>query len=164
MIDRVRQQEFTAYAATGSLGAVWSRIERLLAPQRPIVYVEHWLTGTAITVLTGLSLDDSGIWPGARYWHDDSGEGFAVALSSGVGLGTSAHSHEGSESDAAHRFLTDRRSATCIHLRGFGHSREDHLHITTYNKRGVGVYRALHFHHAATLQHGASLEQLTGAR
>ncbi|MBF6341266.1 hypothetical protein IU450_36105 [Nocardia abscessus] len=117
----------------------------MLAQQRRLVYVEHWLAGNAVTVLPGMSVDDSDIRPGARYWHSDCGEGFAVALSAGGGLGTTAHPHEGSEFDAAHRFLIDRRAAARIHIRGFGHCREDHIQITTYDKRGVGVHRALYF-------------------
>ncbi|MEU6191726.1 hypothetical protein [Nocardia sp. NPDC047038] len=143
--DRARQQEFTAYAAVGTLGPVWERVERLLGRQRPIVYVEQWLTGTAGTVLTSLAVDDTGIVPGARFWRRESDEGFAVALTSGGGLGTCAHRHEGSESDAALRFINDQRAATRIHVQGFGHSRDDHLQITTYNARGVGVHRAVYF-------------------
>ncbi|MEW1734468.1 hypothetical protein AB0346_00765 [Nocardia beijingensis] len=143
--DRARQQEFTAYAAADTLAPVWERVERLLTRKRPIVYVEQWLTSTAVTVLTSLAVDDTGIMPGARYWRRANDEGFAVALTSGVGLGTCAHRHEGNESDAALRFINDRRAATRIHVQGFGHGRDDHLQITTYNARGVGVHRAVYF-------------------
>ncbi|MFD8248143.1 hypothetical protein [Nocardia sp. NPDC059691] len=162
--DRARQQEFTAYAAAGTLAPVWERVERLLTRKRPIVYVEQWLTGTAVIVLTSLAVDDTGIMPGARYWGRATDEGFAVALTSGVGLGTCAHRHEGNESDAALRFINDQRAATRIHVQGFGHGRDDHLQITTYNARGVGVHRAVYFTDAPVDRHAqreaSLLEQL----
>ncbi|MEU2042698.1 hypothetical protein [Nocardia niwae] len=162
--DRARQQEFTAYAAAGTLAPVWDRVERLLARQRPIVYVEQWLTGTAVTVLTSLAADDTGIVPGPRYWRRETDEGFAVALTSGVGLGTCARRHEGNESAAALRFANEQRAATRIHVQGFGDSRDDHLQITTYNARGVGVHRAVYFADAPVEVHAqweaSLLEQL----
>lgn len=144
--ERIKQQQFTAYAAYESIEFIWQRVEQLVNNGRRIIYVERWLDGGDLKVVPGQSLETRGFVPGAQLRKNAEQAYFQIALSPGINtLGAGGHVREGSESDAARRFLTDKRNGTRIRIEGFGLGGGDNIEITDYNEHGVGWQRCLYF-------------------
>ena len=145
--ERIKQHEFTSYAAFDSLEAIWSRVEPLVTGPRLMIYIERWVPSVGeLKVVTGLSLETRGFRPGAHFHKDSEATNFHVILTPGINaLGASGWKPDGTELDAAHRFTGDKKDATRIRVGGVGNSGHDFIEVTDYNEHGVGFQRCLYF-------------------